>query len=87
MHVNTALAALIALTAAMPAGAQVTAAAPVPTADDDKKICESVQPTGSRLGGRKVCHTRSEWQRLREIGSTMTSDAQRLNLQGKTPRN
>lgn len=30
-----------------------------------KLICEKEQETGSRLGGRRVCHTKEEWDQIR----------------------
>ena len=86
MYATALSAAFIVLMAAMPLGAQTTVPTATPAgADDQKKICETVQPTGSRLGAKRVCHTRAEWQQVRDIGSKLTSDAQRLNLQGKSP--
>ena len=35
------------------------------TGDSSKIACEVVQPTGSRLGRRKICMTVAEWQELR----------------------
>ncbi|KQU52940.1 hypothetical protein ASG67_08685 [Sphingomonas sp. Leaf339] len=37
------------------------AAMPTPTADPEKRICRTSGVTGSRLGAKKVCHTRREW--------------------------
>jgi hypothetical protein len=48
-------------------GAPATTApvAPVPKADDQKPICIDQDPdTASRLGPRRVCHTRQEWSKL-----------------------
>ena len=30
------------------------------TTDPNEKICETITPTGSRLGGRRVCATQAE---------------------------
>jgi hypothetical protein len=42
-------------------------AAPAETAkvDPNKKICEIVEETGSRLDRRRVCHTAAEWAAIR----------------------
>ncbi|MBS0471917.1 MAG: hypothetical protein JSR60_12645 [Proteobacteria bacterium] len=57
-------------TTAAPAAAPTdTAVAPSPTAaDPDKIICRDLPPpTGSRLGGRRICAPKSAWdQRARE---------------------
>lgn len=33
--------------------------------DSDKIVCEAIQPTGSRLGKRKICMSVAEWRELR----------------------
>ena len=62
------LAAMLTI-AAVPSAAQVTptivAPAPVKTVKPAKKICERVEETGTRLGGRQVCLTAEEWQARR----------------------
>jgi hypothetical protein len=48
--------------------------APAPTApavqqavDPDRVVCQNgPPPTGSRIGGGRVCHTQREWDRMRE---------------------
>ena len=35
-------------------------AAPPPA--EEKKICQTIVATGSRLGGKRVCHTKAEWR-------------------------
>ena len=61
---------LVALVAALAIGttsavAQAPTAQPAaPTAkqdDPNKKICERVEETGTRLGARRVCKTKAEW--------------------------
>jgi hypothetical protein len=59
-----ALAAVLAI-GATPAIAQAPSAGTAPPAakaeDPNKKICERVEETGTRLGGRRVCKTKAEW--------------------------
>lgn len=43
-------------------------------ADPNKKICERIEETGTRLGARRVCMTRQEW------------DAQRSNHRNEVER-
>ena len=35
-----------------------------PKNDLDQVVCRYEEVTGSRLGGRKVCHTRREWEQI-----------------------
>jgi hypothetical protein len=52
---------LVAATSfSFPALAQTQTSAPKP----EKKICRRDAVTGSYLGARAVCHTKSEWQRI-----------------------
>lgn len=46
------------------AGQQAEATPPPPPAKDKKVICRTEGTTGSRLGGRRVCHTREEWDAI-----------------------
>jgi hypothetical protein len=42
--------------------------------DPNRKICKTIVPTGSRLGGRKVCQTAEEWEHLSESGRQSLDD-------------
>lgn len=46
-----------------PASGQATAVAPatVKASPEDKVVCQTEIPTGSRLGGQKVCMKKSDW--------------------------
>ncbi|MHA6719194.1 hypothetical protein ACX40Y_07035 [Sphingomonas sp. RS6] len=55
---------LLALVSA-PAIAQQTAPKHSSSPDPDKQICRRVQVTGSNFG-KRVCHTRAEWQAIHE---------------------
>jgi hypothetical protein len=62
--------ALCALVASAPAFAQVTSIetnnpAPKGFGDPNRVICQVEQTTGTRLGARKVCKTRLEWEQMR----------------------
>jgi len=52
------------LQAAAAASPAVTTAAIDP--EENKTVCKTVTPTGSRLGGKRVCMTKKEWKRLSE---------------------
>jgi hypothetical protein len=55
--------ALAQSTPQAPATAPATGAA-TPGDADTKPVCKTVVPTGSRLGGKRECHTKSEWAEL-----------------------
>jgi hypothetical protein len=43
------------------------AAAPAQTSDPDRVVCQNgPPPTGSRIGGGRICHTQREWDRMHE---------------------
>jgi len=75
-----ALAAFLALGAA-PAIAQAPSAGTAPASakaqDPDKKICQRVEETGSRLGDRRICKTRAEWAAERQESRNELERAQR----------
>lgn len=73
-----ALAALLAIGAA-PAIAQAPSAgtAPAKAQDPDKKICQRVEETGSRLGDKRICKTRAEWAAERQESRNELERAQR----------
>jgi Flp pilus assembly protein CpaB len=52
-----------ALADTKPAATQATpaATAKAPANPDDKVICKYQVPTGSRLGGHRVCMTKAQW--------------------------
>ncbi|MFC7498840.1 hypothetical protein ACFQRC_06365 [Enterovirga sp. GCM10030262] len=35
-----------------------------PAAKEEKKVCKTIETTGSRTGGKKVCMTRAEWKKV-----------------------
>jgi len=62
---------LLQATAAAPP-AQVASTPP----DDAKIVCKTITPTGSRLGGERICLPKREWRRLHESGQEATRDMQ-----------
>ena len=59
------------------AASQPTTAAPAAEPAEDKKIvCKTITPTGSRLGGKRVCMSKKEWRRLNEANEKETRDIQ-----------
>jgi TolA-binding protein len=78
------------LALAAPAAAQTAPADPATTdqsqkpKDPNRMICERQEEIGSRLGGKKVCHTAAEWQQLRQQNREQIDDwQQRLTSTGK----
>lgn len=52
--------------------------------DPNRMICEKQEEIGSRLGGKKVCHTAAEWQELRRQNREQIDDwQQRLTANPK----
>lgn len=50
---------------------------PAETADDQKIVCrKEPPPVGSRMGGRKVCHTVAEWRRIEAAARETTQEIQ-----------
>lgn len=46
----------------------------------NKKICQTVRPTGSRLGGTRRCLTQAEMDKARREDRTVTERMQALKL-------
>jgi hypothetical protein len=64
---------LLQATAAAPATATQPAAS---LPDDSKIVCKTITPTGSRLGGERICLPKREWRRLHDTGQEATRDMQ-----------
>ena len=62
MSLSIIAAALLLITDQPQAAAKP--AAPVVAADPDKIICKTIGETGSRLGGKRECKPRAEWERI-----------------------
>jgi hypothetical protein len=79
------------LALATPVAAQTAPADPAapsssqpPVKDPNRMICERQEEIGSRLGGKKVCHTAAEWQELRRQNREQVDDwQQRLTANPK----
>jgi len=69
-----------------PAASQAAAAAPAD--DPDEIVCHAgVAPTGTRLAGPRVCHTRREWDDIRKQSQDSVMLMQNLGRTGGTPGN
>lgn len=67
---------VVALGAA-PAAAGDTASPKKSGYDPNERICETVTVTGSRLGAKRYCATRAEWDERRRLDREATEAAQR----------
>lgn len=73
-----AAALAVCITPAIAEAPAAGTAAPTAKQDDpDKKICERVEETGTRLGGRRVCKTKAEWAAERAASREEIERAQR----------
>ena len=81
MPVATRFAALTALVGYSLAGAavaQTSAAQPnSANAGRNDKVCETITVTGSRLGAKRFCGTRAEWEERRRRDREEVDKAQR----------
>jgi hypothetical protein len=68
-------AALMALASYSLAGAAVQAQSPAAKAND--KVCETITVTGSRLGTKRYCGTRAEWEERKRRDREEVEKAQR----------
>ena len=71
-------AALLLATIALPAAGQ-TAADPAAAPKPEKKLCRSYEETGSIMGGKKICHTKSAWAAIDQRNSDDVSASRDLN--------
>jgi len=72
--------------ASAPAAPTVTAAAP--TDDPNEMICKTMAPTtGTRLGARRECQTRHQWDMEQQQAQREVQENQRLGLTGGIPGN
>lgn len=81
MLVVTRSAALTALLSYSLAGAAIaqtsSAQANGATAKPNDKVCETITVTGSRLGAKRFCGTRAEWEERRRRDREEVEKAQR----------
>ena len=79
MRVVGRTAALMALVSYSLAGAAVaqTSQAKVPAAGTNDKVCETITVTGSRIGAKRFCGTRAEWEERRRRDREAVEAAQR----------
>ena len=50
---------------------------PAPAADPaQQKICKKIMPTGSRIGAKKVCATKKQWEEVARKGREFTEGIQ-----------
>lgn len=71
MMVLAAVAASVAVPAVAQTDSPTPAAAPAPK---EKKFCRRYAVTGSIIGTRAVCHTKSEWASIDSANAANASD-------------
>jgi len=81
MSLFMSLFVLQAVTAAPTTTGQVAATPP----DDAKIVCRTLNETGSRLGGKRVCLSKKEWRRMYDESRETAQYYQ--NRQSKQPGN
>ena len=58
----------------------------VNTPNQDEVICKNAMPaTGSRIGARKICHTRREWEERQKEDRQMTEGVQKQDSRNPDP--
>src|SRR5262245_38337319 len=72
---------------AVTAPGTAAATADTPAVDPSKKICRKYIPTGSRLGGERICHTQAEWNQITNDARKATDDQVRHGMQFSMPPN
>jgi hypothetical protein len=80
MSIFITLALLQATTAVAPA-TQVAVTPP----DDAKIVCKTINTTGSRLGGKRMCASKKEWRRMNEEAEKAAREIQ--DTHSKQPGN
>lgn len=68
--------AVLGLSVSSAARAEETASASEAPPKKQKLVCQTVAETGSRLRTKKTCHTREEWEELRQEIRTVTERVQ-----------
>ena len=68
---------------ALASGDGQSAAKPAPApAKADRKVCRTVDTTGTIMGGTKTCHTKAEWAAIDQANGDRVSAGRDLNGQG-----
>ncbi|MES2096583.1 MAG: hypothetical protein V4459_07465 [Pseudomonadota bacterium] len=68
-------AVLAATSIALPAAAQTNASDTAVAPKPEKKICRRQEVTGSIIGSKAVCHTKSEWTAIDEANGRQAGDS------------
>jgi hypothetical protein len=53
--------------------------------DPNKIICKTEDTTGSRLGAKRVCHTRADWAEMERVTQQSVGDAEAQGYQNNPP--
>ncbi len=72
---------LLMMAAQVATGAVQAPAVPaVRKPQSEKLICVDAQQLGTRLGNRRICRTKAEWEQERQSVRADTENAQRTNI-------
>jgi hypothetical protein len=72
-------AAPVQSTSPQPAPVKMSDASQASTSDPDQIVCRmEPPPTGTRLGGRRVCHTQHDWDEQMKAAQRLTMDKQQV---------
>ena len=70
-----------------PPGPVSTMQAPPAKADPSQQIiCRHQEETGTRLGGKKVCHTQAQWETIDAENKSRTEEVLKSSLSGRQPQ-
>jgi hypothetical protein len=73
-------------TAAIAQSAGTSAPANSTVSDPDRIVChDSPAPTGTRLGGRRECHTQKQWDMMRQQDQQTINSVQMKGLNTAPP--
>ena len=75
-YASVGTATLPVLACSLLACADAAVGAPKAPRDPNEKICQVITPVGSRLGGKKICATRAEWEDKKRQDRDATEKAQ-----------
>lgn len=77
--------AIILATALATAGSGEAAPAAEVKAKPERRICRTIENTGSRMGAQRICKKASDWDKDKEEAERFLAEKQNGNLDAPTP--